>query len=58
MIRFLLNLTPAIYGSYSAEENNIRRTFANGFSYVATTCKSSGEAQRIVNDLNSLKQIS
>ena len=54
MIRFLLNQIPVRYGSYTTQENQIRRTFSFGFSYIAAKCKSSQEAQRIVNDLNSL----
>ena len=54
MIRFLLNLTPVKYGSYTLESNKIRRTFSNGFSYIASECKSPAEAQRITNDLNYL----
>jgi hypothetical protein len=54
MIRFLLNLTPVRYGSYSTQGNQIRRTFSNGFSYIASECKSPEEAQRITNDLNQL----
>ncbi len=52
MIRFLLNLTPVKYGSYTAKGNQIHRTF--GFSYVVTDCKTTEEAQRITNDLNQL----
>jgi ABC-type uncharacterized transport system ATPase subunit len=54
MIRSLLNLTPVKHGSYSVEDNKIRRTFSNGFSYIASECKSSAESQRITNDLNYL----
>jgi len=54
MIRFLLNLTPVKYGSYSTVSNKIYRTFSNGFSYIASECNSPEEAQRIVNDLNQL----
>jgi hypothetical protein len=54
MIKFLLNLTPVKYGSYTAKGNQIQRTFSNGFSYIASECKSPAEAQRIVNDLNQL----
>ena len=54
MIRSILNQFPARYGSYTAEGNKIRRTFSNGFSYIASECKSSQEAQRITNDLNQL----
>lgn len=50
MIRFLLNLTPVRYGSYSVVNNKIRRTFFNGFSYIASECNSPEEAQRITND--------
>jgi hypothetical protein len=56
MIRFLLNQIPVKHGSYTAQQNKIRRTFSNGFSYIATTCKSSAEAQRITNDLNQLTE--
>ena len=54
MIRFLLNQIPVMHGSYTAKGNQIRRTFSNGFSYIASECKSSAEAQRITNDLNYL----
>ena len=54
MIRFLLNQIPVMYGSYTAKGNQIRRTFSNGFSYIASECKSSAEAQRITNNLNYL----
>jgi hypothetical protein len=54
MIKFLLNLTPVKYGSYTAKGNQIQRTFSNGFSYIASECNSPAEAQRIVNDLNQL----
>lgn len=54
MIRFLLNLISVKYGSYRTQENKIRRTFSNGFSYIASECKSPEEAQRITNDLNQL----
>jgi len=54
MIRFLLNLISVKYGSYSTQENKIRRTFSNGFSYIVSECQSPQEAQRITNDLNQL----
>jgi hypothetical protein len=54
MIRSLLNLIPVKHGSYTQEDNQIRRTFSFGYSYIATTCNSPQEAQRIVNDLNQL----
>lgn len=54
MIRLILNQVPVKYGSYTFESNKIRRTFSNGFSYIASECKSPEEAQRIVNDLNQL----
>ncbi len=54
MIKFLLNLTPVKYGSYTTQGNKICRTFSNGFSYIASECKSPAEAQRIVSDLNYL----
>ena len=54
MIRAILNQFPVKYGSYSVEDNKIRRTFSNGFSYIASECKSPQEAQRITNDLNQL----
>jgi hypothetical protein len=54
MIRAILNQFPARYGTYFAEGNKIRRTFSNGFSYIAKECKSLQEAQRIVKDLNQL----
>ena len=54
MIRFLLNLTPVKHGSYSVEDNKILRTFSNGFSYIASECNSSEEANRIADQLNQL----
>ena len=54
MIRFLLNQIPVRHGSYTTKGNQIRRTFSNGFSYIASECKSPEEAQRITNDLNQL----
>jgi hypothetical protein len=54
MIRFLLNQIPVMHGSYTAEDNKIRRTFSNGFSYIVEECWSPAEAQRITNDLNQL----
>ncbi len=54
MIRTILNQFPVKYGTYTAENNKIRRTFSNGFSYIAKECKSPEEAQRITNDLNQL----
>jgi len=54
MIRSLLNLTPVKHGSYSVEDNKIRRTFSNGFSYIASECNSSEEANRIADQLNQL----
>lgn len=54
MIRTLLNLLPVKEGSYTQEGDKIRRTFSNGFSYIASECKSPQEAQRITNDLNQL----
>ena len=54
MIRFLLNLISVKYGSYSTQENKIRRTFSNGFTYIVSECQSPQEAQRITNDLNQL----
>ena len=54
MIKSLLNLIPVKHGSYTQEGNQIRRTFSFGYSYIATECKTSEEAQRIVNDLNQL----
>jgi len=54
MIRAILNQFPVKYGTYTAENNKIRRTFSNGFSYIVEECKSPEEAQRIVNDLNYL----
>ena len=56
MIQFLLNLTLVKHGTYTQEGNKIRRTFSNGFSYIASKCKSPEEAQRIVNELNLLWQ--
>jgi hypothetical protein len=56
VIRIILNQLPVKYGFYSVEGNKIRRTFSNGFSYIATTCKSPAEAQRIINDLNQLSR--
>jgi len=54
MIKSLLNLIPVKHGSYTQEGNQIRRTFSFGYSYIATTCKSPEEAQRIVNQLTQL----
>jgi hypothetical protein len=54
MISFLLNQIPVRHGFYTAKGNQIQRTFSNGFSYIASECKSPAEAQRIVNDLNQL----
>ena len=54
MIRSLLNLTPVKHGSHSVEDNKIRRTFSNGFSYIASECNSSEEANRIADQLNQL----
>jgi hypothetical protein len=54
MIRLILNQFPARYGTYTAENNKIRRTFSNGFSYIVEECNSPEEAQRIVSDLNYL----
>ena len=54
MIRFLLNQIPVRHGSYTVQGNQIRRTFSNGFSYIASEYKTSAEAQRITNDLNQL----
>jgi hypothetical protein len=54
MIRAILNQFPVKYGSYSVEDNKIRRTFSNGFSYIVEEFNSPEEAQRIVSDLNYL----
>ena len=54
MMRFLLNQLNVQYGIYSVEGHFIRRTFSNGFSYIATECKSSEEANRIVQQLNTV----
>jgi hypothetical protein len=54
MIRTILNQFPVKYGTYTAENNKICRTFSNGFSYIAKECKSPEEALRITNDLNQL----
>ena len=54
MIRAILNQFPVKYGTYTAENNKIRRTFSNGFSYIVEEFNSSEEAQRIVSDLNYL----
>ncbi len=54
MIHFLLNQIAVKHGSYTVEGNKIRRTFSNGFSYIASECKSEAEANRIVNQLNSI----
>jgi hypothetical protein len=54
MIRAILNQFPVKYGTYTAENNKIRRTFSNGFSYIVEEFNSSEEAQRITNDLNQL----
>ena len=55
-MRFLLNLTPVKFGSYSVEGTKIRRTFFNRFSYIITDCNSNQEANRIVNQLNQVAQ--
>ncbi len=52
MMQKLLNLIQVRYGTYRAEGHKIRRTFSNGFSYIASECKSDSEAQRIANQLN------
>ena len=57
MIRSILNQIKVRHGTYTAEGNKIRRTFANGFSYIATECKSDAEANRIANQLNSVSQL-
>jgi len=54
MIRAILNQFPVKYGTYTAENNKIRRTFSNGFSYILEEFNSPEEAQRIVSDLNYL----
>jgi hypothetical protein len=54
MIRAILNQFPVKYGTYTAENNKIRRTFSNGFSYIVEEFNSPEEAQRIVSDLNYL----
>jgi hypothetical protein len=54
MMRFVLNQLPIKHGTYTAEGYKIRRTFSNGFSYIASKCKSESEANRIVNQLNQL----
>jgi len=56
MIRFLLNQIPVRHGSYTAKGNQIQRTFSNGFSYIASECKSPAEAQRITKQLNQVAQ--
>ncbi len=55
-MQLLLNLTPVKFGSYTTEDNKIRRTFFNRFSYIATECKSDLEANRIANQLNQVAQ--
>ncbi len=52
MMRMILNQLAIKHGTYRAEGHKIRRTFANGFSYIATECKCHREAQRIANQLN------
>jgi hypothetical protein len=54
MIRAILNQFPVKYGTYTAENNKIRRTFSNSFSYIVEEFNSPEEAQRIVSDLNYL----
>jgi hypothetical protein len=54
MIRAILNQFPVKYGTYTAENNKIRRTFSNGFSYIVEEFNSPEEAQSIVSDLNYL----
>ena len=56
MIQTLLNLIQVKHGTYTAESHKIRRTFSNGFSYIATECKSDAAANRIANQLNSVSQ--
>jgi hypothetical protein len=54
IFRTLLNQTSVKYGTYTAESNNIRRSFTWGFSYISTVCNSEAEATRIVDQLNRL----
>jgi hypothetical protein len=53
-MRTLLNQIPVKHGIYIQEGNKIRRKFSFGFSYIASTCKTPEEAQRITHQLNSL----
>jgi hypothetical protein len=55
-MRTLLNLIQVRYGTYSVEGNKIRRTFSNGFNYIASECESPAEAQRITEQLNQVAQ--
>lgn len=57
MIQTLLNLIQVKHGTYTAEGHKIRRTFSNGFTYIATECKSDAEANRITNQLNSVSKL-
>jgi hypothetical protein len=56
MMRMILNQLAIKHGTYTAECHKIRRTFSNGFTYIATECKSDVEANRIANQLNSVSQ--
>jgi len=50
-LRIVLNQLNEKYGTYSAEGNKIRRTFSNGYSYIATVCKSPEQASFFVSEL-------
>jgi hypothetical protein len=56
VLRTILNQLPARYGYYATQGNKIHRTFSNGFSYIASECKSPEEAQRITKQLNQVAQ--
>lgn len=56
MMRMILNQLAIKHGTYRAEGYKIRRTFANGFSYIAAECKCQRESQRIANQLNRAAQ--
>ena len=56
MIRFLLNQIKVKYGTYTQEGNKIRRTFSNGYSYIATVCESPEQASFFVSELQRLNK--
>jgi hypothetical protein len=56
LLRIVLNQLNEKYGTYSAEGNKIRRTFSNGYSYIATVCESSEQASFFVSELQRLNK--